>query len=301
LINTFKPSVLLSSASLVFTALLPVASWAAVDNQVPSCYNIQGLDQKPPKIDKELFLLIDQTTPLDDELKRSVLSNVGQVAVPGSKFVVGKFSSFGQGRYFEILAAGAIEPGLTQDKRDSIGKKPLAEFDSCLTKQADYARKLVAGSIRKAFEGISPSLNRSDIMDSFKRLSDRIRTSEAKDKLVFLVSDMIENSSVTSFYAKNTVREIDPKKEFQLSTDHEVLPNTGAARIYVLGAGLIQAPNQSKSQNSEVYREPQKMIALRKFWEMYFSAGGATLEEFGAPALVRPLGWATPLLLGERK
>ncbi len=296
-----KPISVVFSACMVLTTLASPPARAAVENQVPSCYKIKDLGQPLPKINKELFLLIDQTTPLDDDLKLSVLSNVGQVAMPGSKFVVGKFSSFGQGRYFEILAAGTIEPGLSQDQRDSIGQKPLADFDNCLVKQADYARKLIAGSIRKAFEGISPSLNRSDIMDSVKRLSERVRTSDAKDKLVFLVSDMIENSSVTSFYAKNTVREIDPKKELQLSTENEVLPNTGAARVYVLGAGLIQNPNQSKSQNSDVYREPQKMIALRKFWEMYFSAGGATLEEFGAPALVRPLTWATLPLAGERK
>lgn len=291
---TPKHSIAAALLLCLLNTALPKNAQAAVDNQVPSCYSIPGLELTAPTIDRELFLLIDQTTPLDDELKRAVLSNVGNIAVPGTKFVVGSFSSFGQGRYLEIITAGTIEPPLTQDQRDASSKKPLAAFDACINKQLDYARKLVANAIRKAYEGISPSLSRSDILDSVKKLGERVKASPSKDKIIFLVSDMIENSSITSFYAQNSVRQIDPAKEFQISQRSNMVPSTGPARVYVLGAGLIQAPNQSKIQNSDIYREPQKIQALKKFWELYFSAGGATLEEFGAPALVRPVRWATP-------
>lgn len=78
--------------------------------------------------------------------------------------------------------------------------------------QTKYGLKVAATALNKALAGSSSDLAKSDVLAGLKDLSSRVKKSEAKNKVVILASDMLENSSITSFYAKQAVRLIDPKK-----------------------------------------------------------------------------------------
>jgi hypothetical protein len=100
---------------------------------------------------------------------------------------------------------------------------------------------------------------------------------------------MLENSGISSFYANKNVRAIDPTAELKKAQDAQVVGDFGGARIFVLGAGLVQESAGGKSRDSGVYRNPKTMALLRQFWEGYFVASHAKLIEFGAPALISPV------------
>lgn len=270
-------------------ALLTPTAYAGVANDIPSCYAANKINVPVPATEAELFVLIDQTTPLDSNLQDSVRENVGRLVKQGSAFVVASFSSFGQGRYMQVESAGVIEGPIPAQKRDDISVKLLKNFDACMNGQLDYGRKAAAAALNKALGGSSPDLAKSDIVGSLKELSARVKASRAKDKVVFIVSDMLENSGISSFYANKNVRAIDPAAEIKKVEAAQMIGDFGGARVFVLGAGLLQENAGGKNRDSGAYRNPKTIALLRQFWERYFSTSNATVVEFGAPALLAPV------------
>ncbi len=280
---------MLFNAVVFGVVLLASVAHAGVANDIPSCYAANKIAAPTVTPEMELFILVDQTTLLDASLQESVRENVSRLVKPGAAFVVSSFSSFGQGRYLEILTAGMLETTIPERSRDDIGVKLLRNFDACMQGQLDYGRKTAAAALNKALGGGSADLARSDVMGSLKELSSRVRQSTARDKVVFLVSDMLENSSVSSFYANRNVRAIDPDKEMKTAEAAQQIGDFAGARIFVLGAGLVQEGAGGRNKDSGVYRDPKTIGALRQFWEQYFVRSNAKLVEFGAPALMAPV------------
>lgn len=262
---------------------------AGLSNDIPSCYAASKVGVPVPAAQTELFVVIDQTTPLDATLQQSVRENVGRLIVPGSAFVVASFSSFGQGQYLQVLSTGTLESGIPDKVRNEISVKALANFDACMKGQLDYGRKAAASSLNKALGGASADFVKSDILAALKELSSRVRQSSASNKIVFLVSDTLENSSISSFYANRNVRNIDPAEELKKVEATQQIGDFGGARVFVLGAGLIQDTVAGKAKDSGVYRDPKTMQNLRQFWSRYFQRSNATLADFGAPALLSPV------------
>ncbi len=275
--------------ALCAAALLSPLAQAGVDNDIPSCYLANKMKLAPPPAETEVFVLIDQTTPLDTGLQDSVRENTGRLIKAGSSFVIASFSSFGQGRYLEVLSAGTLEGKIDSKLRDDISVKLLRNFDACMAGQADFGRGAAAKALNKALAGTSSLFAKSDVMGSLKELSSRIKQSTARDKIVFLVSDMLENSGISSFYASKNVRAIEPAVELKKAQEAQAVGDFGGARVFVLGAGLVQENAGGKNRDSGVYRNPKTMAVLRQFWDAYFEASHAKLAEFGAPALLSPV------------
>lgn len=271
--------------ALAAICLLPVAAYAGVQNDVPSCYAANPkIGRAAPAPDTELFVLVDQTTLLDQNLQNSVRENVARLIKPGTAFVIASFSAFSQGHYMEIINAGALETGLPDKARDDVAASALKTFDACMAGQQQFAVKMAAGALNKALGGSSPALAKSDVLASIKDLSARVRTSPARDRVVFIVSDMLENSTVSSFYAENNVRKIDPAKEMAAAASAKMIGDFGGARVFVLGAGIVPEDNGVKGKG--VYRDPKTIAALKDFWTGVFSKSNAQLVEFGTPALM---------------
>jgi len=275
-------------ALLVATVLSPVAQ-AGIANDIPSCYAANKLKVALPVSQTEVFVLIDQTTLLDAALQDAVRENAGRLVKAGSAFVIASFSAFAQGRYLEVLSAGTLEGQIDAKLRDDISVKVLRNFDACMSSQAAFGRKSAAAALNKALAGTRPEFAKSDVMGSLKELSSRVRQSTARERIVFVVSDMLENSGISSFYANKNVRAIDPAAELKKAQDAQVVGDFGGARVFVLGAGLIQEAAGGKSKESGIYRDPKTIGVLRQFWEQYFEASHAKLTEFGAPALLSPV------------
>lgn len=269
--------------------LLSALAHAGVANDIPSCYVANKLTIPAPATEMELFVLVDQTTPLDSALQDSVRENMGRLVKPGTAFVIGSFSSFGQGRYMEVLSAGTLEGPIDTKLRDDISVKLLRNFDACMTGQVDFGRKTAAAALNKALSGNQPNLAKSDVMGSIKDLSSRVKQSTARNKIVFIISDMLENSGISTFYANRNVRAVDFAAELKKAESAQVIGDFGGARIFVLGAGLVQENLAGRNRDSGVYRDPKTMSNLRHFWEQYFARSNAKLVEFGAPALLVPV------------
>lgn len=280
-----KRLLLVVSASAV---LAPQWASAGVDNDIPSCYAANKMPVPPPPPDLEVFVLVDQTTSLDAALQNSVRENLGRLIKPQTSFVIATFSEFGQGKYTQVLSAGALEGPIDKKLRDDISVKLLKGFDACLAGQLAFGRRLAAETLNTALAGQSSDLAKSDIMGSLKELSSRVGKSSAKDKIVLVVSDMLENSSVSTFYAKNAVRRVEPEAELEKAKSAKMIGDFAGARVFVLGAGLMQ-DIAAKNSASATYRDPRTMSALRQIWESYFAAGNARLVDFGAPALLSPV------------
>lgn len=262
------------------------SAFAATQNALPSCYSYAKLSDSAKPVATELFVVIDQTTPLDAALQQAVANNIKPFLRAGNAFSVTRFSAFTQGYYTDVLVFARLDFPLDDDLRNDTGKAQLARFDQCMNIQAPNAAKLGGGALKKAFRGTTSEVSKSDVLSSLKDISTKVKQSTARQKVVLLVSDMLENSSVSSFYVKQAVRKIAPEKELKLVQDNQLFGDFSGARIYVLGAGLL--PEGAK-QTKSAYRDPKTMAALQQFWRSYFQKSNGQLVEFGQPALLNPI------------
>lgn len=249
-------------------------------NQIPSCYAANRLEVQAPPIQQEVFIMVDETTVLDDRLKSALGSLTQSLIHPGVRFSVFSFSAFSQGRYLNRGAGGVLELPVPDRMRDSIGVKVLKNFDNCMTGQARFGLNLAYKAEKQAMDRATTDLKKSDVIASISEVSHLVKASTAPRKIVLIVSDMLENSSVSSFYVKNGVRHIDPDKEMANVTREKMFGDFGGADIYVMGAGIIPEGGQI------VYRDPKTIGALKSFWEAYFKRSNGNIVEFGTPELL---------------
>lgn len=255
---------------------------AASPNALLSCYNTLKLDPAPPET--ELFVLIDQTTPLDPGLQQMVATHLANFLKPGQAFSVFQFSAFTQGKYAQAVTAATLDAPLPNSARNALNKTLLTQFDACVKSQTRAAAQLAIQALQVTFNGTSSSIGKSDILTSLKDISSAVRHSAASRRVVLLVSDMLENSSITSFYANNAVRKIDPSREMLLVHSARALGDFSGAQVHVMGAGLLAGPRQAQG-----YRDPKTMNALTDFWTDWFQQSKAELIQFGTPALLNPV------------
>lgn len=272
------------SALLLQFCLAGVALAGNTDG-IRSCQDKQ-LPPFPPTA-RELLVVIDQTTPLSPALQQSVANNVKPFLAAGSSFSVVVFSAYTQGHYTEVLASGKLESPLPAEVRNDIAKPMLTKLDQCQQRQPQQAAQAAGQALRAAYQGTSSNIAKSDIYASLKAIASVIKQSAAQDKIVLIVSDMLENSSVANFYAEQgkSVRNIVPAKELRTVEDNHLLADFGGARVYVIGAGLLA----DEAANSKSYRDPKTMQSLQGFWRAYFDKSNAKLMEFGQPALLNPV------------
>jgi hypothetical protein len=171
-----------------------------------------------------------------------------------------------------------------------VPKRVLLASDQCLDEQLPYARRLVAKALRSAFARSDPALARSDILTALHDLSRRIGESTAERRLVLVVSDMLENSSITSFYQGGQLRRIDAEGELKRVAAAGIHADFHGAQVVVIGAG-IGMPGAGSGLN---YRDPRAMLALEDFWRRWFTGSNAALAEFGKPTPLVEIKWASP-------
>jgi hypothetical protein len=255
-------------SKIVLVTLLGFFSVMAQASQASSsCYHSK-LPAQNTTPQTELFIVVDQTTLLDDGLKQSVANQIRPFLVAGNRISVVVFSAYTQGRYTQVLASSQLDHTLSAAVRNSVSKPVLEKFDQCMNRQPGLVAQLIGATLRQGFEGISTEIAKSDIYASLKDISGLVRQSSSSERVVLLVSDMLENSSITSFYANNSVRKIDPAQELQLAEKNQLLADFSDARIYVIGAGLLP---KSHAKNKSQYRDPKTMQALSFFLEGIFS------------------------------
>lgn len=273
-------------AVLILGLILPGTVLAGQSDAISSCYD-KKLQAKSVSLESEIFIAIDQTTLLDPKLKQLVADNIKPFLSANHGFTVMTFSAYTQGQYTAVAVSGKLSPALEAAQRNDISKPVLGKFDQCMSLQPQQAAQIVGGALRSAFDGTSTEISKSDVLASIKAISSKVRQSTAQNKVVLVVSDMLENSSVSSFYGPKgqSVRKVDPIHEMKLVEQNQLMADFKGARIYVIGAGLLS----DDTNTSKRYRDPQTMQALSTFWRLYFEKSNAHLIEIGQPALLNPV------------
>ncbi|HED19730.1 MAG TPA: hypothetical protein ENI74_09545 [Gammaproteobacteria bacterium] len=267
---------------------------AGTDNDVPSCYTANKIEHYSPAHDKLIYVLIDQTLSLDKSLQKSVLRNLSQILDPGTKFVVSEFSAFAQGRYLRVINTGVIEKPIPQDHIGDVVMTRLKNFQACLKSQKNYAKKLAVSGAYSSLSNSTNNLKHSDILIALKTVSTSVLQDSASEKLFFLVSDGLVYSSITSFYARRTLRHINVSTEIAKVKKSQLFGDFGGARVYVLGGADLPTITHGTPAQREGYRNPASLLALRQFWDEYFKHSNAKLVEFGEPALLTPVSFRKP-------
>jgi hypothetical protein len=262
---------------------------AGLVNDIPSCYAANHISPFGRVYNKLVYVLLDQTVQLDPTLQQTVLENVLGLLVPGSKFVVAGFSAFSQGHYLNVLTTGIIEPPIPPSEVGNIVVDNLDSFQACLPDQERYAQRVALGAVEQALRSSTSSLDQSDIMLALKTVSRAVSQDPASDRVLILVSDGLENSSVTSFYRHRTLRDIDPAQEMTQSTANGLIGDFGDARVYVIGGAVMPSAQRGSRTERDGYRDPKSLRNLEAFWAQYFKASNARLEEFGEPDIVLPV------------
>jgi hypothetical protein len=267
------------------------------DHAIPSCYD--DLQEYAPRTALgDLTVVIDQTNYLDPRLRQIIRETVDRLIKPGTNVSIATFSAYLQGRYLDVLISGQVEAPIDAKRRDFVSKRELRQNDQCLSDQLVFARRLAAKTLDAAFLGIDPNIEKSDILVALRDLSRRVGEAPVDGRMVIVVSDMLENSSISSFYQASRIRHLDPDAELRRAATAGIKANFLGARIFVIGAGGVS----DRSADGRSYRDPRAMLALEEFWRRWFAASHAELVEFGKPTPLVKIDWHVPDLsaLGSR-
>jgi len=284
-------------------AAAAAASWLAPagasppaphDQAIPGCYD-QLREYAPHAATSDLTVVVDQTAYLDARLRQIVHETVDRLVQPGTSVSIAVFSGYLQGHYLDVLISGQVEPPIDIRQRDFVSKRELRQNDQCLEDQLAFARRLVGKSLDAAFKGIDPGIARSDILVALRDLSRRVGDAPAGRRIVIVVSDMLENSSISSFYHDNRLRQIDPDAEMKKAAATGIKADFAGARVFVIGGGGVS----DRSSDDRSYRDPRAMLALEEFWRRWFAASRAELVEFGKPTPMVKIDWNVPRLAGN--
>jgi hypothetical protein len=252
-----------------------------VKNVVRDCYANARIDAPSLPAEAEIFVFIDETTVLDDNLKQVAIDRATGFLGENRAFTVGRFSAFVQGHYADLVASGRIQKDFGDDLRNDLPRPKVKDFDGCRNLQIMDAKRGIGYSMLDIMNGASSSIVRSDIIASLKIFSKAVAESSANLKVMFLVSDMLENSSLANFYEKNglgsvrdnTIKDLEKAAAFG---------NFTGAKVYVLGSAMIPSKD-SKAVAS--YQDPKKLERLERFWSDWFDRSNAHLVAFGKPSL----------------
>jgi hypothetical protein len=271
----------ISVASTAWAADVPAASTFNKLDAVASCYRAVSLPLPAAEETHAYFVLVDQTTLFDASLKQTISAATRTHMRVSTQFAIATFSAFLGDRYTDIVVAGRTDGVLSQAERDDTSKPKLHNLDLCMTHQLDYAKRISDAALTKSFGAASAELARSDILASLHDFATHVvHTSTAKSKTLLIASDMLENSSLSSFYSHRSVRKLDPQAELLKVREKGLVPDLTGVRVFVIGAGLLDP------QSANTYRDPQTMLSLEGFWGLYFKEAHAELVEFGKPQLL---------------
>lgn len=261
---------------LIFTLTYLIPTYARDD--FPSCYGLIDEDSSVQTAKRELFVIVDQTLVFDVDTKRKIHKKIHRFLSPGDRVTLVTFSAYAADRYASMSLSGQLDMPLEDDKRHHIGIPKLKKFDRCMHRQKMFVKRTVDAKLKQAFENASTELPKTELTGSLSNFGDNlISKSKASEKIVLIVSDMLENSDVVSFYSQGEVVPVDIKKSLAQLKDMERITDWAGANVYVVGAAYVQ--------NGE-YRSEKVLRNIRGFWEEFFFASNAKLIAWGQPELL---------------
>ncbi len=277
---------------LMAVVLCMLATWEAQAAGAPavprrhasSCYERVGVKQP---LEAMLFVAIDETVGLDEHFIKRVENHVQSWMKPGRAVKIFRFSAGVRQRYAEPVAEASIDPPADEEMLYDLPIRVARLLRICLEKRTALQKVRANNIIHQAMESIFSSSNKeiphSDIIYNIRTLAGLVRQSRVKRKIVLIVSDMLENSSITSFYAKGHVRSISPDKEMEKVKQADMLADfSPGVTVYVMGLGYFWSGDGA---SQERYLDPKRAERIIRFWKRYFEASHARIGEIGHPLI----------------
>lgn len=265
---------------LVVTALLSPMLMAAERNDLPSCYDAAKLSEyKPPASGRQLVVIVDQTIKMPDDIQRSDWEKIERFVQSGDRVKLYTFSAFVPGEYMRLQSDVTLEVPPSDSTRNDMGMSKLRQFDACIQTQKTSFVRGFGGLFVKAMRDANNDNPKSEILHALRDVGMDMGQSKSQDNIVFLISDMLENSDYASFYAHSAIQNLNVSQEIKKASDKKLFADLEGSRVYVAGAGLVT--DSIKQQ----YRSGKTMDLLQAFWAEYFEKSNARLEAFGAPML----------------
>lgn len=225
-------------------------------------------------LQRELFVIVDKSTPFPEDIQKNALISVLSIVKPQTAVALFTFSEFSKGKYLDFVDRYFFPSPLKEDVENSMGRSKVKTYNDCFKAYSDGLREKLASDMFANFRKLdgSESSSRSEIYYSLKDIArNAITISPAKEKIVFLLSDMLENSSYTSFYKVKKLADLDLEKELNIIDKNELFPDFDGATVIAIGAGIVE---------NNTYRDGRDRETLRKFWEEYFKKSNANLYRF---------------------
>lgn len=255
---------------------------------IEDCYVKSRVPVEKRITQEHSVVLLDETTLFDATQQQHIQQQLLPLVRDGASVEIITFSAFIQGRYSTPRLKLQIAAPLDEPTRRDMRKDDVKDFDVCLI----VSRKKAASAMRKVlseyFGRLSAELAKSDILGVIKEVGDSVVPGiTAREKRIVLVSDMLENSDITSFYTKGAPREIRPAEEIGRAKAKGMQTDLRQAKLYVIGAGVV--PPKNAANASVTYRSSAVMGALKEFWKQQIEASNGILVAFGQPLLLSPI------------
>jgi hypothetical protein len=265
---------------LVAAVLLPAAALAAERNDMASCYETAKLTEyKPAPSGRQLVVIVDQTIKMPEDIQRSTWQKIDRFVQAGDQVKLYTFSAFVPGEYMRLLADVTLDVPPAEKVRNEMAMSSLRQLDACLGVQKPAFVRGFGGLFVKAMRDANNDNPKSEILHALREVGSDMAQQQARERIVFLISDMLENSDYASFYANSAIQNLNVGQEIKKATDKGLFSDLSGARVYVAGAGLVTDSIKQK------YRSGKTMDLLNEFWASYFQKSNAKLEAFGAPML----------------
>lgn len=221
--------------------------------------------------EREVFIIIDQTTPFPENIRKNVIVNVFGLIKPKTTVNLFTFSEYTKGKSISLIDRYYFHPQLTKNQRYEMGKKSLRNFDQCFESQNMGMKKKLASDMLDNFKEDKESSSKSEILYTLRKISNKaVKVSRTKQKIVVIVSDMLENSNFTSFYNKE-LKFINIDKQLNIIKKHRLFGDFDGADVIVVGAGIVDKEN---------YRDGEDFDNLEEMWKEYFKNSNAKLITF---------------------
>ncbi|GGW78999.1 hypothetical protein [Alteromonas halophila] len=249
-------------------------------DDIVSCYDYAEVaDIKPTTPLRDIVVMVDQTVNLDTNLKKSVHHQVQQLVGTGDRIRVVSFSANAQGRYTDITFDGEFDQPMSEEQRNAMNRLKLGKFDKCMEMQSTKAINLVHKQLKGSFHDSDQNYPKTELVGSLLDVSKTVfAENNTQRRILILVSDMLENSDMSSFYSAGSVRAIDADAEFAKYANSIVPTALSSVEVFVIGGGYAQGGSAYSSQSA--------LNSLEAFWEAVVKQAGGTLKQFGTPQLL---------------
>lgn len=270
-------------------ALAVTASPALARDDLGNCYrtlssHVAKADIKAPN--RELFILIDRTTRSSADLRKELIDKTLRYLQRGDRVSIVTFSAYSNRHYTKLVFTGTLEERPMHTDMEALPIKKAKAFDRCMQIQWKKGKLLIAKRLLDVMtkeESEDYDYKQTELIGTLNTLAkDLIQRSKAQDRTALIFSDMISNSSLTSFFDnKRRVRLISPGKELKKVKAAGMIPNLENTKVFIIGSGYIE--------KGKLYQDAHRMKALRTFWEKFFQEAKASLKGYGEPMLLTEL------------